>query len=429
MAESLDQFNALSNDEKLKVIEYGMYMVQYFKDNDVNESISTLLDQRIRAEVARGERKLNAVHVKEKEETKKMQDQLIRELDIKQEQLVKMKKEYEHREKEDSRKLQDKYEKELTHREEYINKLKRECEVLSELSNRGTSEIITKITDVHKDLNQLLQPGKKGRVGEVLLYNLLSDEFPGCMVKDVTKRAGCCDLLMEYKNVRFVIESKMNTYETLKSHPTETIERFKKDVCLSIEGDSCNIGVFVAHMSHTIPGKGIMDVEECYSPTVGKYFLLYVCDTNNHPSRLKAVIELGRHLYMNIDKNKKTKAIIDNVARVNLKVGIAIKNIQEMKSSINQQYKVCKSLESNLDDMHKMLNGMDYAEDSNDAVEITKLERVADIYKNIRTSGRNVTIKALRDEITRLGLGIPPNVIGRGIFTMANIRKHLLMKK
>ena len=93
MSEILDKFNSLNNNEKLKVIEYGMYMVQYFIDNNVNESISMLLDQKIRSEIIRNERKLNVQYAREKEDTKKMQDQLIKELDNKQEQLVKMKKE------------------------------------------------------------------------------------------------------------------------------------------------------------------------------------------------------------------------------------------------------------------------------------------------------------------------------------------------
>jgi hypothetical protein len=426
MSEILDKFNSLNNNEKLKVIEYGMYMVQYFIDNNVNESISMLLDQKIRSEIIRNERKLNVQYAREKEDTKKMQDQLIKELDNKQEQLVKMKKEYEMREKDEIKKLQDHLGKELEHKQEYINKLRKECDILSELNKRSTSDIIMKITDVHKDLHHLIQPGKKGRVGEVLLYNLLSDEFPGCIIKDVTKKSGCCDLLLEYSGVRFVIESKMNTYETLKSHPTETIDRFKKDVFNSIDEESCNVGVFVAHASHTIPGKGILDVEECYSPKIGKYYLLYVCDTNNHPSRLKAVIELGKLLYMNIDKNKKIKAIMENVNKVNLKVATTMKYLQDMKASINQQYKICKNLESGVEDIGNLLNGMEATDELKDAVDDHALVKLASVYKFIRESGRKVTLKELKDESTKRGLCIPNHSIGRGILTLVNIKRQLM---
>ena len=427
-SETLDQFNALNNDEKLKVIEYGMYMVQYFKDNGVNENISTLLDQKIKSEISRNERKLNVQYAREKEETKKMQDQLIKELDNKQEHLVKMKKEYESRERDELKKLQDHLGKEMDHKQDYINKLRKECDILNELNKRGTSDIIMKITDVHKDLHHLIQPGKKGRVGEVMLYNLLSDEFPGCMLKDVTKKSGCCDLLLDYSGVRFIIESKMNTYETLKSHPTETIERFKKDVFNAIDEESGNVGVFVAHASHTIPGKGILDVEECYSSKIGKYYLLYVCDTNNHPSRLRAVIELGKLLYMNIDKNKKVKAIMDNVIKVNIKVSNSMKYVHDMKASINSQYKICKNLENSVDDIQKLLNGMEEStKDSKETEEESTLIKLAEIYKFIRDSGRKVTIKLLKDESVRVG--VSATAIGRGMFTLLNIRRQLMTVK
>ena len=422
----LDKFNALNNEEKLKVIEYGMYMVQYFIDNNVNENISTLLDQKIKSEILRNERKLNQQYAREKEDTKKMQDQLVKELDNKQDQLVKMKKEYELREKDEIRKLQDHLGKELEHKQEYISKLRKECDILNELNKRSTSDIIMRITDVHKDLHNLIQPGKKGRVGEVLLYNLLSDEFPGCMIKDVTKKAGCCDLMLEYSGVRFIIESKMNTYETLKSHPTETIERFKKDVLNAIDEESGNVGVFVAHASHMIPGKGIMDVEECYSPKIGKYYLLYVCDTNNHPSRLKAVIELGKLLYMNIDKNKKIKAIMDSVIKVNLKVTSSMKYVQDMKASINHQYKICKNLESGMDDIQKLLNGMEESKEAKDMADERSMVKLAEIYKVIQSSGRKVSLNLIKDENTRMGTGIPGNLIGRGLFTLEKIRRQFM---
>jgi predicted metallopeptidase len=426
MTEVLDQFNALENDAKLKVIEYGMYMVKYFRDNDINESISTLLDQKIKLEIARSERKLNLQFAREKEDSKKMQDQLIKELEIKQEQLVKIKKEYEVREREEIKKFQEQMSKELDHKQEYISKLKKECEILNEINKRGTTDIITKITDVHKDLNQLMFPGKKGRVGEVLLYNLLADEFQGCMIKDVTKKSGCCDLLLEYSGIKFIIESKMNTYETLKSHPTETIERFKKDVLNAIEEESGNIGIFVAHASHTIPGKGVLDVEECYSHKVGKYYLLYVCDTGNHPSRLRAVIELGKQLYANIDKNKKIKVIIDNIIKVNLRLSSSVKYIQDMKASINQQYKICKTLESNIEDIQNLLNGVEESANGKNTMDEKMLLKLSEMYKSLQDRGKKVTIKELKNENTKLGTTISNNIIGRGMFTLVNIRKNVM---
>ncbi len=427
-SEILDKFNSLTNEGKLKVIEYGMYMVQYFIDNNVNEDISTLLDQKMKSEIMKNERRLMQQFSREREDLNKVREQLMKELDNKQDQIIKIKKEYEYREKEDIKKIQESAAKEMEQKQEYINKLKKECDILTELNKRGTSDIISKITDVQKDLNSLIQPGKKGRLGEVLLYNLLSDEFPGCMLKDVTRKSGNCDLILEYSGIKFLIESKMNTYETLKSHPTETIEKYKKDVLNGIEDGSGNVGVFVAHASHTIPSKGILDVEECYSTKVGKYYLLYVCDTNNHPSRLKAVIELGKQLYMNIGKNKKIKAIMDNVVKVNLRVSSTMKYIQDMKTSLNQQYKVCKNLENNVEDIQKLLNGIEELKESKDTVDEKMLLKLADIYRSLQDSGKKVTLKLLKDENKKMGTYISCNLIGRGMFTLVNIRKQLMAK-
>lgn len=371
-----EQFNQLPEEEQNKILQCGFWLFEYIWDISKKEDVYAILHRKIKSEVTRNEKILSQQYAKK-------EGVLAKELDIKQEQ---------------------------------IEALKNECLVLRNIHKDDTklSYLAEQITQFRTEFGSFMTPQRKGKAAEGFVYNMLCERYPKSIVKDISSIKGSGDIYMEYENMRIMFEVKSTTEESLRSHPTETIGRFQSDVRKSVESGITNCGVFVSARTSSIPGHGVFDVEECINSVVGKYYLVYVADIFQYPDRLYFVVEISRFLYINSDDQDKIRVVLNNVSKVNTKLGVMVRMIKEMKTSINKQYKVCKDLEQEVSNIGYILKGMEVVdEEDNVADNLDKLGKLYAMLANRAENGK-VTKAMLLEHLGESGVvGVTRYALGR----------------
>jgi hypothetical protein len=337
-----NRFSELSEEEQDKILQCGFWLFEYIWEVSKKEDVYAILHRKIKGEVSRNEKVLA-------QQYSRKESAFLKELEVKQEE---------------------------------IENLRKECCILRNIHKDDSklSLLSEQLGQFRMEFSNFMSPHRVGKTGEGIVYNILSERFPKCPIRDVSGERGNGDIYMEYGDVRIMFEVKCSSEESLRSHPTETLGRFKSDAKKSIESGRTNSAVFVSVRSPSIPGHGILDVEE-YASSIGKFYLLYVSDILGYPDRLLNVVEMCRFLHINSDDEEKVRSILNNVSNMNIRLGDMTRMVKSMKSNINKQYKVCRELETEISNMVYLLKGMDIGE--RDEKHTENLDKLGKLYASL----------------------------------------------
>ena len=290
----------------------------------------------------------------------------------------------------------------INHLELYINK--KVNERISEISsqmNRVNIEnntlrksilnkdvnIVDKIGELENRLMEELKPKSnydKGIVGEEYIEKYLTENFHTGYTVNTRIEKGGGDLIFNYADLVYMIESKNHEYVT-----GIEVNKFLKNVEEGCKNGSFNIAIFISLRS-TIAKKNTFDFE-IVTHNGNNIVVLYLSNVNEYSRLISAAVNIGKVIYLNLRNNgNQTEELIKRIQSLRFNVDTLLKSIRSQKKTIKslitdmeQNEFICKQL---INDSIDSLKG-----NEEDMVSKTLEEKVLGLYRTILKEKKVVT--------------------------------------
>lgn len=256
----------------------------------------------------------------------------------------------------------------------------------------------------------LLTPQKIGKFSERWTLDYLSKEFKNYDIelRDVSSVKGGGDIYLEYKNIRFLIESKSLTSDSFYKNYPSIMKCFKNDLTNAVCENKVDCGIFVAQRAECIPHKGEINIERLYTEK-GEILAFYVAGIFENPYRLSFVIRMAvEFLGKNPVKNTELSTVL-------MKMKELSDSFLSLKESITDRKKIISSMEIAISGLKKYVlhdeikinSILDSFINMKSKVGIHSEENILqDTYKKLMIKYGKVSKNSMIDAIKNYGLGM-----------------------
>ena len=138
-----------------------------------------------------------------------------------------------------------------------VEELELKNNILSDFKTSTIDKILLSIRDMKDDINtnvrevhDKLTSSNIGKIGEKWIMDVLETNYPTSVTVDNSSYKGGGDIRFTHNGVRFMIESKSQTEDSLRRSPTDTVIRFKKEAIEEKVNDNIDVAIFVAQRAN-----------------------------------------------------------------------------------------------------------------------------------------------------------------------------------
>jgi hypothetical protein len=246
----------------------------------------------------------------------------------------------------------------------------------------------------------------KGIQGEEFIRNILYQYFPYAKVISISEKSAkdgyAGDLMITINDLRIMIESKNMTNISLKKNPTDTIDKFKKELAEAKRKNMVDCGIFVSCKTDNIRGKVIYC--EAINTENGKIGVTFLSDIYRQPERLANAIFM--FMAFRTEEDIKTlQEILPNIERLGANNERFYTLIQQQENTINEMRMIYKYNNSEINSIIQ-----------NNTPDIETV--VFGIYKAMRETDNKVSMGQLKENCIKAGIELPKNITKKYLETL-----------
>jgi hypothetical protein len=275
--------------------------------------------------------------------------------------------------------------------------------------SKETSNSLSKLTE-SLSINKT-----KGDLGEYKIRQFLENYFPHSTIVDTSKTAGGGDILLVVQGSRIQIEVKNHSETTLKANHKKILSEFLEKARVEKDLDKIDAAILAVPSSSDIPLKHNLQCENIVTEKGLHFPVIYITNIIDNPGKISmGVATILRVLEINKEHDRK----IANSSQMKSKIDILLKELNEQLKNIGESIKIkektIKTIQESID--IDRLRQREISETIGSVCEesvIDPIDVIVSVYREIRSSEKNVTKKELQKLCIERGIYDIPITLDR----------------